>query len=435
MDALLPQWREKRFLLAVSGGVDSVTLTHLMHELGCQLALAHCNFQLREDESDEDEQFVKALAGRLELKLYHKRFDTSVSKEISGGSVQMVARDLRYSWFEELLNEHDFDYLVTAHHADDDLETLLINLMRGTGLRGLTGINSLSEKIFRPLLEFDKESILQYAKKQGYYWREDSTNLKSDYLRNQLRLEVIPALKQIRPQILKTTRQTIENLRGSQDLVDDYLQLIKKLVLTSTERGLELSIDQLKGLPHPTELLYELLRTYGFTAWEDVVHLLDAQSGKQVFSPTHRLIKDREVLILSPRNDQSVKSSFSLQEGIEKIDHPISLRFSKTDKWEATNAHVAFIDEDKLDFPLQLRRWREGDFFYPLGMSGRKKLSKYFKDEKLSLTEKEGLWLLCSGEDIVWIIGYRMDERFKVNRETQRILKIEHLTHDGKDLV
>ena len=428
MDTLLPDWREKRLLLAVSGGVDSVTLVHLLKDLSCQFALAHCNFQLRGEESDEDQHFVEALAGRLELQLHQKRFDTQERRENSKGSVQMVARELRYSWFDELMDTHNYDYLLTAHHADDNLETLLINLMRGTGLRGLTGITSVSDKIFRPLLEFDKESIFQYAKKQGYYWREDSSNQKSDYLRNQLRKEVIPTLKRIKPQLLQTSGQTMKNLMGSQALLDDYVQLIANLVLTETDRGIELNIEQLKGLPHPEQLLYELLWTYGFTAWSDIVHLMDAQSGKQVFSPSHRLIKDREVLILSPREDEPSIGSFSIGPDTSEIDDPVNLRFSRVDQWKATNAHVAFIDEEKLDFPLEIRPWKAGDFFYPLGMSGRKKLSKFFKDEKLSLTEKENLWLLCNGEEIVWIIGHRMDERYKVSRDTQQILKIEHLT-------
>ncbi|PQB04144.1 tRNA lysidine(34) synthetase TilS [Aureitalea marina] len=426
MDELLPQWREKHFLVAISGGVDSVTLTHLLKDLGCHFSLAHCNFNLRGAESEADQEFVEDLSSKLGLDVYVKSFDTLKEKESAKGSVQMVARDLRYAWFAELMEEHSLDYLVTAHQADDDLETFLINSMRGTGLRGLTGINALTDWTLRPLLPFDKQTVVDYAKSKGYHWREDSSNQETSYLRNQLRLEVIPRLKQIKPELGQTIDKTLKHLKGSQSLVDDYMQLIRGLVLRETDSGWEIDLGQLAGLPHPNEVLYELLSPFGFTAWEDIYELQNAQSGKQIFSPTHRLIKDREVLILDERRDTLGVNNYFIQESDSALIEPISLNISAVDSFELTNANTVFLDKDKLNFPLQLRPWKEGDFFYPFGMEGRKKLSKYFKDEKLSLTEKENLWLLCSDNEIVWVIGHRMDERFKVERDSSRIIKIEY---------
>lgn len=431
MDDLLADWRQKRFLLAVSGGLDSVTLAHLLYDLGCEFSIAHCNYQLRGAESDEDQEFVVDLAHQLDRQVYTRSFDTNSIREAQGGSVQMVARELRYTWFKELLQDRKLDMLITAHQADDDLETLLINLMRGTGLRGLTGINQLTEQTLRPFLPFEKQDILTYAKAKGYHWREDSSNKKTDYLRNQLRLEVIPLIKQIKPQVLGSVQHTLEHLKGSQGLVDDYIELIRRLVMSPTDGGYQLDIEQLQKLPHSRAVLYELLSPYGFTAWEDIHHLLKAQSGKQVLSGSHRLIRDRDVLILTRLQKDTKPQQYWLQKGVWELTEPLKLIITRADSFETTNANTVFLDEQKLQFPLQLRRWSQGDYFHPFGMKGSKKLSKYFKDEKLSLTEKENLWLLCSAEQIVWIIGYRMDERFKVDRQSEKIIKIEYVAHEG----
>ncbi|MEL6811173.1 MAG: tRNA lysidine(34) synthetase TilS [Bacteroidota bacterium] len=414
----------KKLLLACSGGVDSVVLAHLLYEEGFTIGLAHCNFSLRGMESDEDETFVNSLSKKWEVPFYSEQFDTETYAQEHKLSVQMAARELRYRWFDTLLKEEPYDYVLTGHHADDDLETFFINLSRGTGLKGLTGIPVLNEKVVRPLLNFSRDQLMTYAKAHGLYWREDSSNAKSDYLRNRLRHEVIPPFKEATKTALKNFHKTQANLRGSQALIDDYMTLIQNLVLSKTEEGYKIQIEKLRELPNTKALLYELLSPFNFTAWGDIMDLLEGQSGKKVFSSSHRLIKDRDFLLLTEHPSDTLVDTYYLAEGTSEIEEPIYLRFEDVERFEITNAHTVFVDKESLSFPLVLRRWEEGDVFHPFGMQGKKKLSKYFKDEKLSLIAKENTWVLCSDNDIVWVVGLRLDERFKVEKSTAHILKI-----------
>lgn len=289
----------KKSLIACSGGVDSVVLTHLIKNLNLEIALAHCNFSLRGEESDGDEQFVVALAENLDVPIFSETFDTHKYADEQKVSTQMAARTLRYNWFEEILSNFSYDYLLTAHHLDDDLETFFINLSRGTGLNGLTGIPKKNQKVVRPLLNFSREEIVDYAEANKLKWREDSTNQKTDYLRNKLRLEVIPQFKETNENLLKNFKKTQDNLIASQNLIDDYMSLVYKLVISKKSDSYHLNIQKLRELPHTEELLYELLKDFGFTGWNDVSNLLDAQTGKQVLSKTHRLLKNRDELILT----------------------------------------------------------------------------------------------------------------------------------------
>ncbi len=418
--------QEERLLIACSGGLDSVVLSRLLKELKFNISLAHCNFSLRGKESDGDEKFVVALADKLSIPVFTKIFDTKQYAKELKISTQMAARNLRYTWFEELIQQHSFDYLLTAHHLDDDLETFFINLSRGTGLRGLTGIPDVNEKIVRPLLAFSREEILAYAQEKNISWREDSSNAKADYLRNKLRLEVIPKYKEAADTVLKNFQQTQRHLQESQLLIDDYMMLIQNLVITKVNDGFEFNIKKLGELPNTSALLYELLSSYGFTAWEDISELLTAQSGKQVFSNTHRILKDREVLLLTEIiSDVSIEKTI-ISEETKVIEVPIKLQFEKVSSIEDLNKHIVYLDNLKLKYSLELRKWKEGDYFYPFGMKGKKKLSKFFKDEKLSLVAKEKIWVLCSENEIVWIVGMRSDERFKVENTTREILKITY---------
>ena len=415
---------DKKLLIACSGGLDSTVLTRLFKELEYNISLSHCNFSLRGKESDGDEKFVASLADKLSIPIFNKTFDTKQYASKHKISTQMAARDLRYEWFNELCAAHSFDYVLTAHHLDDDLETFFINLSRGTGLRGLTGIPEINDKTVRPLLNFSREEILNYAKDNKISWREDSSNKKSDYLRNKVRLEVLPEYKKLTDSVLSSFQQTQYHLQDSQLLVNDYMMLIQALVVTKTKEGVQLNIQKLEELPNTNALLYELLSSYGFTAWEDILDLLKAQSGKQVFSNTHRLVKNRGVLLLTEIIDQDKVEIFSISADLNEIKSPLHLEFENVNSVTEVNRNTIYIDKEKLTFPLELRKWKDGDVFHPFGMKGKKKLSKFFKDEKLSLVAKEKIWVLVSDNKIVWVVGMRSDSRFKVGDDTNDILKI-----------
>ncbi len=413
---------EKKILIACSGGLDSVVLTYLMKELDFEIALAHCNFSLRGKESDGDEMFVIGLAKSMDIPVFAETFDTKKIAEEHKISTQMAARDLRYAWFAEILKDFKYDFLLTAHHLDDDLETFFINLSRGTGLNGLTGIPRQNNKIIRPLLGFSRDEILQYAEKNNLKWREDSSNLKTDYLRNQLRLEVLSQFKNINESVLKNFQRAQQNLQASQNLIEDYMALVYNLVVTEAVNSYKINIQKIKELPHTDALLYELLNGFGFTEWEDVSKLLEAQTGKQLFSKSHRLIKNREELVLTEIDFGNNNKEFLVLE--EEINSPINLRIETSKYIGETEKNLIYVASEKLNFPLRLRKWKSGDSFQPFGMKGKKKLSKFFKDEKIPLNEKEKVWLLLSDEKIVWVIGHRMDDRFKVTKDSKKILKI-----------
>ena len=429
---------DKNLLIAISGGIDSVVLTHLFHKLHFKISLAHCNFSLRGKESNEDEEFVKELGEKLEIQTHTIKFDTQTYAEEKGISTQMAARDLRYSWFQKIAKENNIDYIITGHQKDDVLETFLINLTRGTGLDGLTGIPEIQGNIVRPFMIFTRNEILIYAAKRKIEWREDRTNSAIRYVRNKIRHKVIPVLKELNPNLLDTFYNTLENLKGSQQIVKDRIQNVKEKITKTHKNELHFSIPEIKKLSNPKIYLFEILNEYGFTEWNDVADLLDCQSGKQVFSKTHRLLKDREVLILSDILKQEEPERFEIQENTTEISTPIALKLeTATIPFDTKNHQNKVLDElifddkntisidfDKIEFPLILRKWQKGDFFFPIGLYGKKKVSKFFKDEKLSLIDKENTWLLCSKNEIVWVIGKRMDDRFKVTKSTSKIMKI-----------
>lgn len=414
----------KKLLVACSGGVDSVVLAHLFKSLKFEIGLAHCNFSLRGNESDEDEHFVIDLADKFSIPVFCETFDTKEYAKEHKMSTQMAARELRYNWFEEVLTNFKYDYILTGHHADDDLETFFINLSRGTGLKGLTGIPEINERVIRPLLCFGRRTIVKYAKENNLYWREDSSNTKADYLRNKLRLEVLPSYKASTENLLESFQKTQKYLKESRSLIHDYMAFIQALVVSEVSEGYHLDIQKLQELPNTTALLYELLSPYGFTGLETALDLLSAQSGKQVFSKTHRLLKNRQVLILTKNDSEDEKEEIFISETQKKIEGPVSLEIKSIEKIGNITPAAIYVDKDKIEYPLQLRKWRKGDVFQPFGMKGKKKLSKFFKDEKLSLVAKEKIWVLCSANNIVWVIGQRPDDRFKVDSKTAHILKI-----------
>jgi tRNA(Ile)-lysidine synthase len=413
---------EKRFLLAVSGGLDSMVLTHLCLQQKLDFELAHCNFKLRGKDSDDDEKFVVSYAKKNNLKLYLSHFDTTGYVKKSKVSVEIAARELRYAWFAEIMNQNKLEILVTAHHADDDLETFLINLSRGTGIDGLKGIPAKTDSISRPLLPFSRAAILKYAKKENIAWREDVTNLDTVHLRNQIRHEVIPELKKISPSFLKNFKKTQEYLSDSKAILDNHAQALKTR-LFSIENGLtRITIDDLLALQPQKAYLHLLFKDYGFTAWKDILGLLEGMSGKKVYSKTHRLVRDRNHLILEKLEAESDEYYYVKKDQMV-LEAPIKLEIQHVKSIKRTSKNILYVDDASLKYPLVVRKWKKGDYFYPFGMSGKKKLSKYFKDEKIDIISKNKQWLLCSGDAIVWVVGKRADERFKVSDNTKKIIQ------------
>lgn len=422
----LPFLKEKKLLLAISGGIDSVVLAILLKQLNYDISLAHCNFRLRANESDEDENFIKNFASENDLKLYVTAFDTESFAKDNKLSIQVAARQLRYIWFHQLLQENQLDYMLTAHHLDDNLETFLINFTRGTGLEGLTGIPVQNDKIVRPLLNFSREEIVEFASDNKIEWREDSSNSSDKYLRNKLRHDVVPILKSLNPSFLNSFQDTLNNLQQSKSLAEDASVLVYKQVVTENEIQKFFRLFDLKRLPNYEAYLFEWVQPFGFKAWKDISDLTEAQSGKFILSENYRLLKDRDFLVLEeiPTHDLN---SYEIEENSE-IHLPIKLKISTVSEWNRqTDSSTIYVDKEKLKFPMTIRKWQEGDYFCPAGIDGKKKVSKYFKDEKMSLSDKENTWLLFSDNQLVWIIGKRQDRRFYIEKTTAQVLKIELL--------
>lgn len=421
-----PFLEQKKLFLAVSGGLDSMVLVHLFQQLDFEIAILHCNFQLRGLESFGDQNFIQNHAQENNIPIFITQFDTTAFAKDYKLSTQVAARELRYSWFYEQLEANNFDYLLTAHHADDTIETFLINLTRGTGLEGLTGIPKQNDKVIRPLLCFTRQEIEDYAKENKIEWREDSSNASDKYLRNKIRHHLIPILKELNPNFMDSFQNTQNYLQDAQMLVEDASIMVYQQVAKQEEEAIFFDLNQLKKLPNYKSYLYQWLNEFGFTAWDDIYDLVDSQSGKQVFSAEFRLLKDRDFLILSPLHTIDEQEEYHIDSLQNQINIPLNLSFSKVTDISIGSNTTIFVDEDTLQFPLVLRHWKEGDSFQPFGMNGKsKKVSKLFKDEKLSLIDKENVWLLCSGTEIVWIIGMRQDDRFRITNTTKNLLKIQ----------
>ncbi|MFN7045794.1 MAG: tRNA lysidine(34) synthetase TilS [Flavobacterium sp.] len=419
-----PQLKDKKLLLAVSGGIDSMVLLDLFYKLRFDICVVHCNFQLRGKESDADEMLVREICQDSYIPYFIESFDTLEFAKENKLSIQLAARKLRYDWFQEIISL-GFDYVLTAHHLDDNVETFLINFTRGTGLEGITGIPAQNGNIIRPLLPFSREEIENYAKQNKIQWREDSSNASDKYFRNKLRHDIVPILKELNTGFLDSFQNTLHHLQQAESLVNDASKLVYEKVVEENENRLEFHLNSLLEFQNYKAYLYQWLKTYGFSAWNDIYDLVEAQSGKQVFSETHVLLKDREKLILSERKEINKSEVFIIESIESKVNIPLKLVFSKAVNIFETHSNCIFVDENKIKFPLTIRKWQDGDYFYPSGMNGKKKLSKYFKDEKYSLLDKDNQWLLCSEDQIIWVIGKRADNRFIARETTQQIIKID----------
>ncbi|GAW88349.1 tRNA(Ile)-lysidine synthase [Flavobacterium psychrophilum] len=403
-----------------------MVMLHLFQKLNYNIAIAHCNFQLRGLESFGDQQFVQEYASKNKIPAFVTHFDTENFAKDYKLSTQIAARELRYNWFYELLETENFDFILTAHHADDNLETFIINLTRGTGLDGLTGIPEQNEQIIRPLLPFSRSEIEEYTKENSIQWREDSSNASDKYLRNKIRHDLIPILKVLNPNFLDSFLKTQNYLQEAQVMIEDATIMIYQQVAKEDNEIISFDLKKLTQLPNYKSYLYQWLREYDFTAWEDIYNLVESQSGKQIFSKKYRLLKDRDFLILSVIKELENEAYF-IKTNQKEVKIPLNFSICKVNDISSPKNTIIFVDEDKLQFPLTIRKRNEGDSFYPSGMKGKKKLSKYFKDEKMSLIEKENTWLLCSKNKIVWVIGKRADQQFVANKTTQNIIKLELL--------
>ena len=421
-----PFLENEKLLIAISGGIDSVVLAHLCYQLKLDFSLCHCNFKLRGEESDDDETFVKKLANNLKTTVFTTSFETEKYAEKEKVSIQVAARDLRYRWFYELIEEHQFDYVLTAHNTNDNLETFIINLTRGTGLEGFTGIPPINNKSVRPLLNFSRDDITMFAIKNEITWREDRSNASIKYVRNKVRHKILPILKEINPHLLESFQKTLENLNESKTIIDEAIKNISEDILIFENDCIKIDLQKLKKLNNKKAYLYQVLNQYGFTEWNDLVDLIDAQPGKQVFSITHRLLKDRKYLILTTINEDLVaKKLFIINQGTTIITQPLSISFEPTSNDYSKESNEILVDNDLLKYPLFVRKWSYGDYICPVGMNGSKKLSQLFKDKKLSLIDKENIWLLTDADDkIIWVVGLRQDRRFSIQESTKNRLKI-----------
>ncbi len=424
---------EEPILLAVSGGVDSMVMWSLFTQLGYNIGVAHCNFQLRDRESEEDEQLVADRAQELGVPHYNIRFDTLQEVERTGESVQMAARRLRYNWFDSLCDEHGYTRIAIAHHGDDVVETFLINLLRGTGLRGLTGIGVNNGRLIRPLLFSTRKEILDYALQKEIVFREDSSNASAKYLRNKIRLGIVPRIKEISPHFTETMSSNVERLTAAQNFIDRGIALLRQQVVLSQGDLHTIEVDRIDPLLPVQFAVYELLRGFHFNP--DVINQLyrsfesgEHSTGKRFYSRDYAAYIDRRKIIVMPIPADDV-CELEADVRTRKLccgGNIVRFEHIETDDLDTLQQpdHVALLDESKLSYPLQIRRWQSGDSFVPFGMSGHKKVSDFLVDSKVSLPDKERQFVVVSDGQVVWIIGRRVDERFRVGSTTERVLRL-----------
>ena len=423
---------DDRILLTVSGGVDSMVMLSLFTRSGYTVGVAHCNFQLRGTESDEDEELVRQEAARCGVPCYNRRFDTAGEMERTGESMEMAARRLRYAWFDALSREEGYTVIAIAHHADDSIETFFINLLRGTGLRGLTGISTQVGKIIRPLMFASRKEILEYAVQNRIPFREDSSNRSTKYLRNKIRLGLIPRIREINPKFTDLMRKNIGRLTDAQLFIDHGIERIRGEAVTTEGDTDTIRIDRIDPAFPREFVIYELLNSaYGFKG--DVIdalcHALNHDAtGRRFYARDRMATIDRGAIIVSPiAPDDECRTTVGRGAPRCYCGNAV-LYFEYCDiddiKDFGVPEQIAQVDADKLRFPLTLRRWREGDWFIPFGMTGRKKVSDFLIDAKVSLPGKQRQFVLLSGDDIVWVVGRRIDDRFRLTPETENVLRI-----------
>jgi tRNA(Ile)-lysidine synthase len=440
-----------KFILAVSGGIDSTVMTDLFFNAGFDFAIAHCNFQLRNDESERDEVFVKSLSEKYNKEVFVKRFETEKYAGEKKISVQEAARELRYDWFEQVVNRQTSNvdytihhspftipYICTAHNADDNIETSLMFFLRGSGIHGLTGIKEFDKerKIIRPLLFATRNEIVLYAKENNITWVEDSSNLTDKYTRNFLRNQVIPSLEKFLPEVKNNIIANIQRFKEVEELYIFSIQKHKKKLLEYKSNEIYIPVLKLEKAQPLNTIIWEIIKEYNFHTHQikEVKKLFHADNSSFIQSSTHRIIKNRNWLIIAPnktedaahilieKNDKEIR----FKNGILKVENLPTENYILQ-----TSPNIAQLNASQIKFPLLLRKWKQGDYFYPLGMNKKKKLSRFFIDKKLSVTEKENIWVLESNKKILWVIGYRINDRFKITPSARGILKITVYNHSS----
>ncbi len=421
-------FEKDKLLLAVSGGIDSVVLCELCKQAGYDFAIAHCNFQLRGDDSERDEKFVSELAGKYNVSFHVVKFETKEIAKEKKISTQEAARELRYHWFEEIRKKNEYQYILTAHHADDNIETVTMNFFRGTGIKGIRGIEPKHDRIVRPLLFARRSELEEFLKTNQLEFVTDSSNLKDDYTRNYFRNQVIPMVEKSFPGVNENILSDIARFSEVELLYQQAIILHKKKLLEKKGDEVHIPVLKLKKTEPLHSIVYEIAKEYGFTASQtgEMIALLDSESGKYVQSPSHRIIKNRKWLIIAP--NEAERSDIVVIEEIGSWQFAVgNLQFETTPtancKLPTANS-IAVLDADEIKFPLLLRKWKQGDYFYPLGMTKKKKLARFFIDQKLSKTDKEKVWVIEMDKKIVWVVGHRIDDRFKITDKTQKILHI-----------
>jgi len=423
-----------KLLVAVSGGLDSMVLLHLCIELKLIIYVAHCNFGLRGNESDSDEQFIKNYCDQNKIDFHSTRFNTKEYAKEKSISTQMAARELRYNWFNNLLEEFNYNYILVAHHADDQVETILLNIFRGKGPSSWSGMDAINGKLIRPLLNFTKNEIKVYAKNENLQWREDSSNLLRNYERNFLRLEVLPLLEKINPNFTSNILQFGERAFVQNKLLSLYFESLTKEFVTNENGDLKIEIDKLNAVDETAQFLFHVLHPlqFNFETCENICSNLKNRSGKIFYSKTHRAYIDRNNLIASTINNSKAESIFIQQPIQQLLPNNSTLNFEFIPFSEKVFSNhkksIAYLDTDLITFPLEIRSKKEGDFFHPLGMNGTKLLSDYFIDNKYSLRDKEDVLLLTMNDSILWVINDRIDQRYRITESTKNLLKIEFIS-------
>lgn len=417
-------------MLAVSGGIDSVVMTDLFFEAGYSCMILHCNFSLRGEESDADEAFVRSLAAKYEMPVFVKRFSTEDYAEEHGVSIQMAARELRYQWFREISEKQEVNCIATAHNLNDSVETVLLNLNRGTGIKGLSGIPAINGRFIRPLLFATRKEIEEYSKAAHLNFREDSSNVSRKYQRNKIRHDLIPLFEDLNPSFITTMSENIRRFEEGYEIYQGVILKKRAELFINNGSCIEINLEELSKLKPLSTWLFEFFSEYGFTMDQcrNIGNFLDSNSGKQFIAPGYRLFKDRERLLLYKAEDPGFQRYYiDSPESSATLPFSMDMEVIDRDLLESLpgSPRIAALDLDQLHFPLIIRKWQHGDYFFPLGMEQMKKISDFFIDTKVPVPEKKRTWILSSGKNIAWIMGHRIDHRFRITEKTRKVLRLE----------